>query len=708
MKLDFSRSAGALHRLVPILIFFGAISCLAQSPPAAAPATQPATAPATPPDQTQQPEGQVIFSRSTDEEGQTTTTAGSASSQSAGKSVSAPTATDAEREAVTFTDFDLDVHLRLLEHQIAVRALVTVRNRGESPLIHIPLQISSSLAWERIRIAGRDTPFTVATLNSDVDHTGQLHEAAVTLAQPLASGATLQLDATYSGTITQNAQRLLAIGTPEDVALHSDWDGIDVDFTALRGFGNVVWYPASSVPVILGDGARVFDEMGKHKLRLEGAHFSLRVAAEFPHGHAPTVALINGRATPLTVTESPAAGAEVLGVATASLDSVTLGFEAPSIFLALRTPQQAANTVLYARPADLPAVEDWSASASVVMPFLQGWLGEKPRSQLSILDLPEPEDAPFETGSLLVTAIRAATPEQLDGVLVHALAHAFLCTSASSPPAWLNEGVAHFMGTLWLERESGRQKAFESLESSRPALALAEPASPGESPGQPLAQAIAPVYYRTKAAYVFWMLRDLVGDPALSAALRAYEPANDANRGLGVSGGSSAFEKLIEQSGAAQHGSDSSSSQASEPGVAQQGGNSSSSQASEPGPRRDLSWFFADWVDADKGLPDIAVGTVFAAPTQAGYWLVTVNLSNTGYAAAEIPVTVRTADTTVTQRVLIRGRGTAAQRILIQGNPTEVQANDGTVPETQASVHIKSLSDEPDKSSSSQPTGPPQ
>ena len=79
----------------------------------------------------------------------------------------------------------------------------------------------------------------------------------------------------------------------------------------------------------------------------------------------------------------------------------------------------------------------------------------------------------------------------------------------------------------------GREKALEALESGRSALALIEPPSPGESSGQPLAQAISPVYYRTKATYVFWMLRDLVGDPALSAALRAYDPAQDAARGLG-------------------------------------------------------------------------------------------------------------------------------------------------------------------------------
>ncbi len=253
-RLLLPRAALLLSITASLLAPFPALS---QTTPATP--SQTTAAPATSPDQ--QPHGQVIFSRSTDDNGQTTTTAGPAA-KVGGKPVASPVATDAEREALTFTAFDLDVHLHPAAQQIAVRALLTVRNDGRTTLAHIPLQISSSLDWENVRLAGRDVAFTVATLNSDVDHTGQLREAAVTLAQPLAPGATLQLDVTYSGTITPNTQRLLAIGTPQDVALHSDWDGIDVDFTGLRGFGNVVWYPASSVPVILGDGARVFDEMG--------------------------------------------------------------------------------------------------------------------------------------------------------------------------------------------------------------------------------------------------------------------------------------------------------------------------------------------------------------------------------------------------------------------------------------------------------------
>ena len=76
--------------------------------------------------------------------------------------------------------------------------------------------------------------------------------------------------------------------------------------------------------------------------------------------------------------------------------------------------------------------------------------------------------------------------------------------------------------------------------ASRGALALAEPDTPGEAAGQDLMHATDIVYYRTKATYVFWMLRDLVGDARLAAALTAYDPAEDTTPEY--------FEKLLEKS----------------------------------------------------------------------------------------------------------------------------------------------------------------
>jgi hypothetical protein len=295
-----------------------------------------------------------------------------------------------------------------------------------------------------------------------------------------------------------------------------------------------------------------------------------------------------------------------------------------------------------------------------------------------LLDLPDPEDAPFETGALLAVPLREPGPKAiqgaLNGVLVHALTHAWILPPSSSQPlpAWLNEGVAHFMGTLWVERRQGRDAALRMLEADRAALALAEPASPGESAGQPLAEAISPVYYRTKAAYVFWMLRDLAGDPALSAAFRTYNPT--ANKESGKSAARSAFEKLLEESEA----------------------------------HLDLSWFFADWVDADKGLPDLSIESIFPTSASAGNWLVAVNVANNGYAQAEVPVTVRSASTSVTHRVRIPAHDKVTERILVQGKPTEVQVNDGTVPETQASVHVTKLEEPASTSPASSQSNPPQ
>lgn len=620
---------------------------------------QAATAPAAP-QQTapEPPKGKVLFSRSTDENGQTITQTALPASKQAIESVSAPTASDAERQAATVTGLDLDVHLRSAAHEISVHAQVTVRNDGKTPLAHIPLQISSSLHWERMRVAGQEAALTVATLNSDADHTGQLHEAAITLAQPLAPSASVVVDATYSGQIALSAQRLLALGTPDDLALHSDWDRIGTDFTGLRGFGNVVWYPVASVPVILGDGARLFDEIGEQRQRLAGARFRLRLAVEFPPNRPPTVALVNGFPVALAITNPPS-DAEVDGVATATLESAGLSGDAPSILLAMRAAHSSANLVVWVDPENESVAHDWIDAATAVTTFLEGWLGKQPRSQLTLLDLPDADDAPFETGAMLAVPLSVARPDaktkadssKLDGILAHALTHAWIAAplsakAAQPTQAWLNEGVAHFIGTLWVEKQQGRQKALEILESARPALALAEPESPGQSAGQPLWAADSPTYTRTKAAYILWMLRDLAGDAALSGALRAY-----------ANGQSGSFEKLLQQAGS----------------------------------HRDLSWFFADWVDADKGLPDLSIESVYPTTASADSWLVAVNVANTGYAAAEVPVTVRSDLKDVTERVLIPARGKATQRIVIQGKPIEVQLNDGTVPETEATVHIMKL-----------------
>ena len=625
---------------------------------------QPASAPAT------QPGGQVIFERSIDENGKATTKAAPAGRNSA-QMVGAPSVEDADREAITLTSIDLDVHLQTAGQQLVVRGLITVRNTGKKPLPRIPLQISSTLNWERIRVDGHDVTFPVATLTSDADHTGQLHEAAVPLAEPLNPGATRQLDVTYSGTIVASAQRLITLGTPIDAALHSDWDQISPAFTGLRGFGNVVWYPVSSVPVILGDGSRLFDEIGRQKLRLSGAAFRIQLTVEFPHGEPPSIALVNGHPVALTVSDPQNLNADVAGTATGSLAAYTLGFESPSLFVAVRSAHPGANVTAFAAPEDEVAVKTWISAAANVSSFIERWLGPQPRQQLTLLDLPDPDDVPWETGPLLVVSLRASPPEQLSGVLAHALTHAWM----GPRPFWLNEGAANFMGVVWTERRQGREAAVASLEAGRAALALGEPSSPADGPGQPLASAISPVYYRTKAAYVLMMLRDIVGDDALGAGMREFNAAQGVTSGgpaLSDIELTAAFEEALRKAA----------------------------------PTASLSWLFSDWIDADKGLPDLAIEKVFPNAVQSGNWLVSVSVSNAGYAGAEVPVIVRSANQTTAERLLVPARGSVVKRLLIQGRPIEVQVNDGMVPETQASVHVLKLDQTaPGPTSAERPSG---
>ena len=94
-------------------------------------------------------------------------------------------------------------------------------------------------------------------------------------------------------------------------------------------------------------------------------------------------------------------------------------------------------------------------------------------------------------------------------------------------------------------------------------------------------------------------------------------------------------------------------------------------------------------------MPDLSIDSVFPEAEKTGQWLVAVNISNAGYASCEVPVTVHSDTNAVTQRVVVPGHGKAVQRILIVGKPVRVEVNDGTVPETQSSLHVTNLESTP-------------
>jgi hypothetical protein len=335
----------------------------------------------------------------------------------------------------------------------------------------------------------------------------------------------------------------------------------------------------------------------------------------------------------------------VPGIATANLPESRLGFATPSLFLARRVAQSGNGVKTYARQGDAAAGQGYITAASILASQMTDWLGSKPKRPLNVLDPAEAADAPYEEHALLVTDIRNVDPKKLLPSMSHVLAHAYFV----SPRPWLDEGVAQFMASLWVEHQEGRDAAIARLDNQRGALSLAETADPEKDPGQPLLEARDPIFYRAKAEYVLWMLRGIVGDKALAAALKQYDGAADTSPEY--------FERLLEEASG-----------------------------------QKLDWFFQDWVNRDRGLPDLAIENVTPSRgSQEDSYIVAVTVANDGTAVADVPVTIFAADAKVTERMRIEAKGRATRRFLVHGRPNEVQVNDGTTPETEASEHRKEI-----------------
>jgi len=606
-----------------------------------------------------QSHGTVIFSRSDE---QTATTVPTPTAHDVVAAAAVMALTDTQRDAVTFTRYALDVHLAPAEQSIAVHAQLTLRNDSTTPLPYLPLQISSSLQWESIELDGKklieNHDWQQHTIATDTDHTGAVTEAIITPSVPLAPGASVQVTAIYSGHITQSAERLERIGAPTAAASASEWDRIAPEFTGLRGFGNVLWYPAVAPALFLGDGARLFQDIGRMKLREAPAPFSLRLTVEYT-GATPAAVMLNGASKTLTANgdEQIAADAGIPRAATAEFAARPMGFRMPSLFV-IQSPLAGhdADSPLRVYTTHPELIAPYATAASQVLPLVTDWLGAPPT--LALVDLPEDADQPFEAGAMLALGLRAAQPSELTLQMAHALARAQLSSGDVPPRAWMDEGLAQFIALLWMEKTHGREAAVDEMNEHGTALALAEPdmsvagnATGDASAGQSLILATDEIYYRTKAADVWWMLRDIVGDTALQQALAIYRTQ------MVLEKEPSLFQKILEKTS-----------------------------------KKDLEWFFDDWVYRDRGLPDLSIAAVVPrAVLGKSEYLVAVEVANDGYAAAEVPVTVRAGAVSITERLLVPARAHATTRILFEVKPEEVQVNDGSVPELRTTLHHKQI-----------------
>jgi hypothetical protein len=264
-------------------------------------------------------------------------------------------------------------------------------------------------------------------------------------------------------------------------------------------------------------------------------------------------------------------------------------------------------------------------------------------ASLQILGLPDSDAASFLSEGMLLCPLK--TPLTNEAVLstVYAQARHLVL----SPRSWIQEGLAHYAQATFIEEQTSRSAVLNYLREHQTVLVEAEKTKPrgAEQPGWEAAHSLinAPdgLYVQTKAMYVWWMLRDMLGS-TLNAALLDYRFLDDKDAAY--------VQRLIEKQ-----------------------------------THRDLQWFFDDWVYRDRGLPDFRVESVYTRQTVHSTYMVTVSVENLGEAGAEIPVTVRFNGGEETKRLEVRGKSKNAIRIEVSSPPQEVVVNDGSVPESDMS-----------------------
>jgi hypothetical protein len=560
-----------------------------------------------------------------------------------------------DREAFTISKYDLEIRLEPEQQRLGARGKITLRNDSAQPQKIIGLQISSSLNWRSIRVGGKAVQFVSQPYTSDIDHTGALSEAVVTLPAEINPKDSIEVEIGYEGVIALDATRLTRIGVPEGIAKHTSWDAIGPSFTAVRGAGYVAWYPITTESADFSEGNSLFEVTDRWKAREADSEF--KVALRF--------ASANPDATPTLLCGAQARGSSAkneTGGGNGNNNNNNnnkdrgvfvecgwspLGTVTPTFALAPYVDLSKAPLKLFSLTGHEEGARKYSNALDPAMKFVREWFGP-PSAPVAIADLADPHSAPFESGTMLLASM-ASEDSKLAGInLVHELVHSAL---PSSRP-WVYEGMAHFAEAMYRQGQGGRQAALDFLGVHRAAFLDSEKevlASAGKNNGQPLATTFDETYYRSKAAYVWWMLRDMIGDDSLKAAITKYRAVDDKD------------PKYVEQ-------------------------------LIEAASKRDLSWFFDDWVYHDRGLPDLRVQSVHPWTTDKGVQFVTVTLENLGSAGAEVPFTVLFEGGEITNRIEVRAKSTATTRVQLPSAASQITINDGSVPESDLTNNVFKIS----------------
>ena len=648
--------------------------------------------------------------------------------------------TAAERSAPQIARTSLDLHLNAHTGETEARAQLVVRNAGFTPMTRLPLRISGALQWESARLAGTALGLEQHHIADDLDHTGVSTELLLMLPAPVALGETVSLDLYYGGTLAASAARLTAMGAPTAQGELLDWDTVTDTFTGLRGLGDVLWYPVSTPPASLRDADAVPMAVADSRSANAGNSFRLSLTLEYM-GTRPDAAFFCGERAILRPLGDGAPGGPSkgdpgggTGAVTATWTRPTLGPHTPSLFVAQAAPHLVGSGLLRVVTDRDDTAATLGEAAARLRPMMADWLGAAPLAPLDVIDLPVPGATGFSDGRLLAVPLGTVSAAALSPTLVPPLAAAWLPLDLDA--AWLREGIPAFLQAVSVERSNGRGVALSYLAANAAKLRLESAAPPQpvsssysssqEIPGaqttEPLATCNDPACARAQAAYVFEMLRRLLGDSALQQAISGWREKQASEPPVAPPGGDAPATATVTQAAA--------ETKSMEDLLQQVAG------------KRDLGWFFRGWIDAGHSLPDLSIVTVAPrrvernapvdylpqrkpvggpigsepvpqvgdptyeaerkpiAPGERiapaiGSWLVAVEVQNTGETEVEVPVTVRSGSLTNTLPLRVPAHGRATVRVPFEADPQEVLVNDGSVPEARTTTHRRTITNLP-------------
>src|SRR3981081_1721140 len=367
-----------------------------------------------------------------------------------------------DREAFTFISYDLNVRVEPEQQRLGVRGKIILRNDSQMPQKIAVLQISSSLDWRSVKAGDKALQFVSQPYTSDIDHTGALSEAIVTLPEAVAPKSTIELEVAYEGVVVLDATRLTRIGTPEAAANSSDWDQISPKFTAVRGAGNVAWYPLAAEVANLSEGNSFFEVLGRWKVREARSKMHLQITVSSDDGSPPDL-LVND--TSCRIMYEQIGRAQLI---TAECDFPAAGPPGPAFVIGEYQLVLRPVVEVHYLPGHEVAATNYADAAESALPFVSEWFGA-PRQKARTADLNNSNAAPFESGPLLLTLLTNTDSKLAGLVAAHQLTHA----AFSSPRPWIDEGLAHFAQALYLEQQKGRQAALDYMGLHRAAFAEA-------------------------------------------------------------------------------------------------------------------------------------------------------------------------------------------------------------------------------------------